>query len=127
MALVIPHPEAIPDQLGNSLQGPQFGGIASGGRPGQQCLLQLAQLLGRQARLGTGRPPTRQSNLALLPPAMIPAIHTGWGHLQLTGYFHLCDSYCEKPGSLQPPHLHGGQISPRLAAMFAHTSMLTHQ
>src|SRR5215831_12375325 len=111
VAVVVPNPKLLFDQMAYSPQRPQRRLVAQSLRPLQQTLLQPLQVFRTQTRLASGTAGLPKSLSSLLSQHSNPAVHAGVAHFQATGYFRLAQPLLQQSYRPQAAALQSLKIS----------------
>lgn len=102
---VVGHAEALFDQFGHPLQGPEFGRIAELAWPFQKHFLQPSELPIGQLRSGSGMGLGLEGFLAAALAESGPLADGSGGHAKLTGDIDLCPPMIQQIDCPNPPPL----------------------
>lgn len=102
MTGMIPNPKPLVDQLGDSRQRPELGGIPVSARSSEQLFFELFPLSGGQASRSARSPACLERFPSSLLPEPVPIAGRGLAHAQLLDHIFLPQSLLEKAGGLHP-------------------------
>ena len=118
MTGVVRHLELSPDDLGNSLQGPQFGVVPLGLRSPEQNRCQLAQFVSGKLAFSSGVTNPRERFLSAGLPGAMPTAGRLPTDFQPAGDFRLRTSPGKQTPGLEPTLLFGRVIRATLRIPF---------